>query len=175
MSSLKAYTERLADLVGSTPAIIYERQRALVRSRLLQQAKGRGPGSGVKVTETALATLLIASMATDNLFETGVRAREISNAKFGSETFYDALVRALGSQAEAAKVARIMISRTSQEASISYWKGKATQVHPFTGKAAQKSLVRIVAELDGQIIQQIAKDFANMSGMALAGRLTLHE
>ncbi|SHH13157.1 hypothetical protein SAMN05443248_3800 [Bradyrhizobium erythrophlei] len=73
MSSLKAFLPQLADVIGSTPAALYERQRALVRQGVLQPLVGRGPGSGVELSADAIAALLISVGAASSLSEVDSR------------------------------------------------------------------------------------------------------
>jgi hypothetical protein len=73
MSSLKAFLLQLADVIGTTPAALYERQRALVRQGVLRPLVGRGPGSGVKLSADAVAALLISMGAAGSLSEVDSR------------------------------------------------------------------------------------------------------
>jgi hypothetical protein len=68
MISLKAFLPTLSRFVELSPAALYERQRALVRLELLPtpQARGRNSG-GAMATPDAVAMMLIAVLATDNL------------------------------------------------------------------------------------------------------------
>src|ERR1700730_12936218 len=66
-TSLKAYMPPLARLLGVTPAMLYERQRSLVRAGLLDAGSGWGPGSGVRTTARSVALLLISVRASDSL------------------------------------------------------------------------------------------------------------
>jgi hypothetical protein len=119
MASLKSLIPELAQALDMKPAAMYERQRALVRARLLEMRPGRGPGSGVLATPKSLAMLLIAILATESLSETEERARVFANLKvsnfvdFGSgkpprkvkqcpitgkRTFFDALTAAFATE-----------------------------------------------------------------------------
>jgi hypothetical protein len=73
MSSLKAFLPQLADVIGTTPAALYERQRALVRQGVLHPLVGRGPGSGVELSADAVAALLISVGAAWSLSEVDSR------------------------------------------------------------------------------------------------------
>ena len=81
MSSLKAFLPQLADVIGSTPAALYERQRALVRHGVLQPLVGRGPGSGVELSADAIAALLISVGAASSLSEVDSRITKYCEAQ----------------------------------------------------------------------------------------------
>jgi hypothetical protein len=81
MMSLKAFAPVLASTLGTTPAAIYERQRALVREGLLPAPIGRGRGNGVPATAENVAMILIALMVTDNLSDTDNRVQRVAEAK----------------------------------------------------------------------------------------------
>ena len=164
MASLKTYTPKLAQLLKTTPATLYERQRALVRAGLLDQGRGRGPGSGVKATASSVALLLIASMATENLSETEVRTREILSTKRNNLSFYDAIVQIIRSKKLADRVNQITISRSSPRADImlKVSKGLSTR-QQFVQSGVPEPAVRVLSEIDGKIVQEITKDLAEMS------------
>jgi hypothetical protein len=85
MISLKAFAPVLASTLGTTPAAIYERQRALVRQGLLPAPVGRGPGNGMPATAETVAMILIALMVTDNLSDTDNRVKRVAAAKVNDE------------------------------------------------------------------------------------------
>lgn len=104
MPSLKSILSELAPIFGLSPAALYERQRALVRMKLLPTPVGRGPGAGAEATPQTVALLAIACLATDNLSDTDERVRELTHAPYrsrakrrqscpltGAKTFVDAL------------------------------------------------------------------------------------
>lgn len=78
--SLKSCIPRFAQLLGMSPASLYERVRALAREEILNPQAGKGPGSGVRATPESVALLLIAAMASDSLAEVGERTRELAGA-----------------------------------------------------------------------------------------------
>jgi hypothetical protein len=82
MISLKAFGPVLAEALGTTPAAIYERQRALVRLGLLPAPVGRGRGNGLPASAGAVAMIIIAMMVTDNLSETDDRVRSVAEAEY---------------------------------------------------------------------------------------------
>lgn len=82
MISLKAFGPVLAEALGTTPAAVYERQRALVRQGLLPAPIGRGRGNGLPASAGAVAMMIIAMMVTDNLSETDDRVRRVAGAEY---------------------------------------------------------------------------------------------
>jgi hypothetical protein len=70
MPSLKAFLPQLAKIVGKTADELYSRQRALIQIGVLKAVEGRGPGSGVSLSGDAVAAIIIALMAADNLQQT---------------------------------------------------------------------------------------------------------
>src|SRR3954453_20039532 len=82
MISLKAFGPVLAETLGTPPAAIYERQRALVRLGLLPAPVGRGRGNGVPASATTVAMIIIAMLVTDNLSETDDRVRTVAEFQF---------------------------------------------------------------------------------------------
>jgi hypothetical protein len=81
IAGLKSYLPRLAEIVGSTPAALYERQRALTRLGLLTALAGRGPGSGVQLSADCLAAMVISLLATENLSDIDKRMVRLCNAR----------------------------------------------------------------------------------------------
>jgi hypothetical protein len=118
-----------------------------------------------------VALLLIAAMATDNLSDVEMRVREIANTKAdkgtcgltGKRSFQTALAAILGSEELANRVAEISISRTSPSAKIEYqWtKGKRTTfAWNFSTSTSSEPVLRVMASVDGRVIQSIAGDIA---------------
>jgi hypothetical protein len=81
IGGLKTYLPRLAEIVGSTPASLYERQRALTRLGLLTAQPGRGPGSGIKLSADSVAVMVISLLATENLSDVDGRLVRLCNAR----------------------------------------------------------------------------------------------
>jgi len=167
MPSLKTYSAKLAELLGITQAVIYERQRALVKAGLLSYENGRGPGSGVKVSPESVAMLIVATLAANNLAETGERALDVAGAtstRASGKPFLDVLVELLKSRKLAREVHQITISRSSADASISTGRTGLHSTQRFTHGARRKPPVRIIAEIDGDVVRQIADDLAKIAG-----------
>jgi hypothetical protein len=172
MASLKPFTFKLAPMLGMTPSALYERQRALVRAGLLVQGRGRGPGSGVQATASTVALLLIAALATGNLSNADVCARDIATAKqlgdtphtLKARTFHEALTSILSSKTLSLLVTKLVIYQSVPWAEIHL----ARNVELFGTNALQKSRqlpgVRVTAEIDGDILRQIATNLAAVAG-----------
>lgn len=175
MASLKSNRVELAELLDMTPDALYERQRSLLRAKLLKQTKGRGPGSGVRLTPASVALLLIAILAAENLPEIGERSRQISaaRAKRGQcpftrqPTFLGALSAVLSSAELAKGVAKVTVSRTQSEAEILYaFAGPGASAagvsrpSNFGAGARSKRAVTVSATLEGETIRKIAEFIA---------------
>jgi hypothetical protein len=174
MSSLKAYTPRLARMLGTTPAALYERQRAVVRAGLLDQGDGRGPGSGVRATASSVGWLLIAVMATSNLSEVEARARDIAVMKPSKDasgearerSFHEAITGILTSRTMGLlrPVANVTVSQSTPYAEIEYEGGQKVTFSKNPSRGGQPAPeLRILSEINGEMLRQIAKDLAEMS------------
>jgi len=136
MISLKSFCETLAPSFGSTPAALYERQRALVRIGALPEP-ARGRGKGLPATPDTVSMMIIAMMMTDNLADTDNRVLTLANARFdaftqkkkigclltGAWKFKDALAAILASEEIAGRVAIISVSRRDLAGTISFYRG----------------------------------------------------
>jgi hypothetical protein len=165
--SLKGYTPALARLLGSTPAALYERQRALVRAGLLQLGDGRGPGSGVRTTGASVALLLISVLAAESLSEAEMRSGSIAAAgPRGGErcaithmkTFRDALAAILVSKGLSRKIVDITVSRTSALATIRFKDGSAFRTSEFGEATGNPPAVTVFATLSRAVIRTLADD-----------------
>jgi hypothetical protein len=160
MASLKAYIPALARQLGSTPATIYERQRALVRAGLLDQSEGRGPGSGVKATPPSVALLVISALAGDNLADSVTHAAAIAEAtpRGRKQKFIDAFADVLASAAKAADVREVCISRTADRAIITHKGG----VSEFSGASSTEPGVAVSVTLSRNVLKQLSEDVRAM-------------
>jgi hypothetical protein len=169
MMSLKAFAPILADLLQTTPAAVYERQRALVRVGVLPAPTGRGRGNGLPATAETIAAILIAIMATDNLSDTDGRVKKLCDLKISKQpeagirpisasTFRAALVATIKSAIE---VATIEVSRGRPSANI--YLGNHIDLdrvlrfgdqHPLP---ASISNLQIQAWLNGRVIKAIGE------------------
>jgi hypothetical protein len=178
-SSLKAYAPLLAWRLGTTPAALYERQRALVRDGVLDQSEGHGPGSGVQVGAYPVALLLVAVLATDSLSETAEKVRFFATAKAstadglcpltGEQTFVEAIARVLDrGQPHWRNIESITVRRTSGHAVIAFGDNLshtdsifAAQV-PIDAKRASTRL-DVSAMLPRDLIIDIATDLKKIA------------
>ncbi len=167
MRSLKGYTPALARLLGTSPAALYERQRALVRAGMLDASEGRGPGSGVKTNAGSVALLIIAVLATDSLTETENRTRPIANATpvgndfcpvTGAKTFFEALALVLSSEERAERCQEICVSRTAALARIIFQARGKQLTAEFAGAASIEPELRVTASLSREPISVVAAD-----------------
>jgi hypothetical protein len=174
MPSLKGHIPMLARLLGMTQAALYERQRALVRAGLLDQSKGRGPGSGVRLDASSLAVLLICVLAAGNLTDSEARVRAIQSAlPIGQDrcpytamwTFMGALMVILVSMS--ARVIEISVSRTADRASFKYRDlAGNVKVSEFAGTRRTEPGIAVLATLSHSPLQIIARDVHLEFGIA---------
>jgi hypothetical protein len=167
MASLKAYLPKLAPLLGTTPDALYERQRALVRAGLLDLGDSRGPGSGVRVSASSVALLLLSVLASERLGESEERVGALAAAVPAgrktcpytrAKTFGDALAHILSAAGEAARVSHVTVSRTADKAEVGYFAGVAGhKASLFHGEAAEPG-ISVTATLKHAILQRIADD-----------------
>jgi hypothetical protein len=172
MISLKAFTPVLADILGSTPAAIYERQRALVRQGLLPAPVGRGPGNGIPATADTVAMILIALMVTDNLSDTDNRVKRVAEAKFygkptrrhflkprcaltGKRDFRSALI-ALLRMTEFPTRLSLTVSRSYFSSSIFWIRGEVTHRSEFGDWSGTASNLRVYASLGDGVLETIS-------------------
>jgi hypothetical protein len=178
--SLKAYASLLAWRLGTTPAALYERQRALVRDGMLDQSEGRGPGSGVQVGPYPVALLLVAILATDSLSETAEKTRLFATAKASTadglcpitreQTFVEAVARVLDSgQSHCQKIKSITVGRTSGHGVIAFEDKLshtdsifAAQV-PIGAKLRASTRLDVSAMLTRGLIREIASDLKKIA------------
>jgi DNA-binding IscR family transcriptional regulator len=162
--SLKVFTPSLAQLLGITPAALYERQRALVRAGLLDAAEGHGPGSGVRTTAASVSLLLISAMVSESLAEAELRTGDIAAAApvdgecqlTGMRSFQDALASTLTAASQSARVVEISVSRTAARAKIVYRDGRRTATSEFIGPGSDEPGLSVVATLAGDTLRFVA-------------------
>jgi hypothetical protein len=179
-SSLKAYAPLLAWRLGTTPAALYERQRALVRDGMLDQSAGRGPGSGVQVGPYPVALLLVAVLATDSLSETTEKVRIFAAAKAstegglcpltGEQTFVEAVARVLDrGQPHWRKIQGITVRRTSgygviaSEDNLSHTDSVFAAQAPIDSKPRASTRLVVNAMLTRELIIEIATDLKKIT------------
>ena len=158
-------------MVGQTVEMLYERQRALVRKGLLESVKGRGPGSGVRADEAALATFFISLLSHDLLvlsFVTEVFSTMKSDTGkcpvTGAKTFGDAMRRILGDEAMARKAAPLVVVNRGHpgNAYFVFSNGRASHFHHkgLFRPTAPPSAIHVSASIKPNFVEQIAGDIA---------------
>lgn len=145
MISLKAFLPVLSRLVELSPAALYERQRALVRLDLLPKPTAPGRKSGAAMaTPDAVAIMLIAVLATDNLSEIDSRIQILAKKKAidpdtgkpgschftGKHTLQEALTEVL-SDSKIALPLSIEVARKAKTARLISSSGGAHRVSEF--------------------------------------------
>jgi hypothetical protein len=172
MMSLKAFAPVLASALGTTPAAIYERQRALIRAKLLPAPIGRGRGNGLPATAQTVAMILIAIMVTDNLSDTDDRVRTLADAEVDvraqkngcrltkAPTFKAALATILASEELAASVRSINVSRSDLHGTIYFVRGinRAHGRSRFGQEAPFPNNLEASARILGRVVQTISKE-----------------
>ena len=157
MASLKAFAAEIAAIVGSTPAAVYERQRALIRAGIFPEPESRGRGHGLEALPETVAILLIALLATDSMSETDERVGALAKARFdditkpkceltGTSRFGDALTAILQSKEIASRVWRVEVSRTSARATIWFRRGRNIHQSNFGNERAMRMMPAIEVE-----------------------------
>jgi hypothetical protein len=173
MISLKAFLPVLASILNISPAALYERQRALVRLKLLRPEKGRGPGSGVTLTHESVAILLIALAVTDNLSETDERVIALCRARPKSakalpypfeNLFCEAMTKLLSSWDFASSLQEVVVDRNAISSTIKYRRGprKVSESH-FRSRADEADLwfaISTTATLRRETIVAIGRKLA---------------
>ena len=163
-TGLKLYGVALARILGSTPAALYERQRALVRAGLLDAVAGHGPGSGTTTTAGSVALLVLATMASGTLLETESRARSVAAAAplnaercplTSMKSFQDALAQVFTRKGLSRRVSEVGVSRTADRAWIACRDGNVSE---FVGLRLDEPGMRVTAVLSGESVAQIAAD-----------------
>jgi hypothetical protein len=174
MIGLKTYLSTLSPLLGQSEEMLYERQRALVREGLLESVGGRGPGSGVRADEKALAVFLVSLLAHDVLAHAetvwafcGMRIPGGKCPVTGQRTFMEALGAVLGNEPLAEKITGIMLDRTRPGSARLQFVGKNNKIitsefkpGAVLGILVPVSALRASTSFDPNFIRQIAKDIA---------------
>lgn len=163
MASLKGFTDHFAEDLGTTPALIYERQRALVRAKVLKPVKeGKGPGHGVVASPITAAQVLIAAMASTDLASTVERAVEVGDLTRNRKRLADTLAEILASPHEAAKVDFITFCKSLPYVVLAYRRdNSSTETHTYGNKGQfSRTPTRALVEIDGSLIVKMAHHLA---------------
>jgi hypothetical protein len=165
-SSLKATFPALSRIVGYTPASLYARQRLFVDAGLLESTPGRGPGSGVKASPSALSEFLIALMAQATLDEDTSFAKGIAKAKAiggkcpltGASTFKEAFATVLSDKALVRRVndVRIVTSGSLPNGGLAEIKYDGTSLSTFRGKTVDTTGLMIHVTISSDTLRDLA-------------------
>jgi hypothetical protein len=181
MIGLKTYLPKLSELLGVSPEMLYERQRALVRYGygLLPAEPGRGPGSGVRADAHSLSVFFMSLLAHDELTLVGVtmaccalRSIQRQCPLTRHKLFHQALTEILSRQDLAERVAAVTVNRNSQIGVIEYSKkGRTPSKRLLRSEFLIRGSPRIrgietIKSLDHNIVVQVAKDIAAFSEVA---------
>jgi hypothetical protein len=169
-SSLKRLITDVSTLTGMSQAAVYERQRALVRARLLKTERGRGPGSGVRGTPESMALLLISLLATGNLSDVGLSTSTFANLEnkedscplTGKRTLAEAVTALLASKELARSIITINLSQETKESEIAYRdpsKGGSISSSKFGLAGPEGPGLRMSASLSGDVVERLAYIF----------------
>jgi hypothetical protein len=166
MESLKKYLEKLARPMGTTPAALYERQRQLVRLKLLTVPEKTGPGGGIRATPANVAMLLLACLVTDNLSEISANIGKIARTTPNegrcrvtrAPSLIAALTRILSDPAIASDITSLTFYRSEGTASIGFKKDDVIQPQSKFGRAKEHYQFEVWSILDGQLLKTIAED-----------------
>lgn len=176
MFSLKSFLPILAEILDRSVDALYERQRALVRLRLLRQLPGRGRGTGVRLSANSVATLLSSLLATDNLSDIDARVRRLYLAQSEEGacqltqtlTFGHAIEHLLRHQEHVYLVKSVVVNRKAESAEISYTSrlsvpGNVT-VFRQSRVSSNSPALETQARLSGKAMQKIAWHLAKEGG-----------
>jgi hypothetical protein len=181
MIGLKSYLPKLSHQVGLSQEMLYERQRALVKSGALYAEPGRGPGSGVRADASSLSIFLISLLAHDFLVDapmtTAIGSMKSTTEQCpltGKRTFKDALEAILNDGKLAQKVALVIVNRSAQSGTIDLGKLRGTSRRilrsefkgPLRTGAPPPSGMDSIKTLRPNLIQQVAEDIATFSEVA---------
>jgi hypothetical protein len=145
MPSLTSFLPRIAPTLRLTTSALYERQRALVRMKMLATPEGRGRGSGAEANADTVAVLLVSVLATDSLSETGLYVQALAKAAFldtakrkisicpftAKQVFVKALACTLADEKLAKFRPSIVVSRDKGGARIHWHRSRRTEVSYF--------------------------------------------
>lgn len=185
MNSLKAFLPYVSTALGGGPlsvAKLYERQRALVRLKVLSASPGRGPGSGVALIADNVAALIIALAATDNLSDTDERVVKLCKASptfkkvcpfTGATTFRSALGIVLASYEKAKALEYVGVDRQDLSASIGYRVGRRSMSSPFNSPRTPSATVGITTR--AMVLATSLRMTAGYLETVLSGAITLKD
>lgn len=102
---------RLAEMLGVGEGVLYERQRVLIKSGILEQTPGRGPGSGVRFSARNVALLLLSVLGSSTISNAPSAVKSLSEAtSLDGTSLADRLAECLQESSESVKLTGIQIS-----------------------------------------------------------------
>jgi len=166
MASLKSFFPELGEILGMSPDELYNRQRALVSSGVLKAVAGRGPGSGVPLSEDSVAVLLIGLLSVDSLGETDHRikimcearhnryftAEEDWSVKLKLPSFRSAVAAVLTGKLKYAKEIRVT---PWSGAEVQRYKGQPRTLDYSTGEKSNAMVIGSIRKIDGVYLDRI--------------------
>ena len=176
MPSLSSIIPEIAPFLELTPAALYERQRALVRLKLLPKPDGRGRGSGAELTSNNLAALVISVLAARTLSEVDRRVVHLCDAKLEDGVDDPNMAKTFRSAVAALLMGNQFFLTQSIRVSHS-WRGQLFAGHEsrslmpinfYTAQSRAKSFklpkVRHTTEIEEVIISLLQKSFGEAAG-----------
>lgn len=172
MHSLTSLIPALAPIFGLTEKALYERQKSLVRMKMLPTPQGRGRGSGAEATPENVALLIVAVMATDKQAD-DERVRKLALAPFvdgkkdgcpwtGATMFKDALAFVLSPAAPRSKTGRhvhtsVHVVRNDATASIFFsgWPKRGRGFSRFGTRDRRRNHFVIEGDLPDDALKEI--------------------
>jgi hypothetical protein len=176
MTSLKKYEERLAVLMSTTHAALYERQRRLLRLGLLKAPDKTGPGGGIRATPETVAALLLSILVTDSWSEVDEVVGRFWRIKpnnpgrcpiTNATSFGAALTRILSDPELAGEVITVSVRRQQGTGHIGSFKNGEQQQSLFgiwPKKQPEPWTLDVWCILNGQLLKTIADDLTHKGG-----------
>jgi hypothetical protein len=164
----------LAGILGQKATTLIERQRALVRARLLETLPGRGRGSGVVASPQSVAVLTTSLLASVALTDAASLTSEIASAcpatrnrkcsLTGGATFLDAMVAILSDRQIVKRVGSIAVKDGHANIEFDNGKSRTGFVVLIEGVPKQTlqaqdnnwSRIHISISVDGDTLREIA-------------------
>jgi hypothetical protein len=145
MPSLTNLLPRIAPTLRLTTSALYERQRALVRMKLLPTPEGRGRGSGAEATADTVAMLVVSVLATDSLSETELYVQALAKSAYldlkkgkistcpftATQIFVEAVACTLAVEKLAKFRPSIVVSRDTLSSRIEWHRSRRIEVSYF--------------------------------------------
>ena len=166
MISLRSYLPFLARQINASPVTLYERQRELVRAKLLSKGEGVGRGSGVELSSSSVAMLLIAMLSSEALVGSARAVHRIALLRAtlgkceltGKRLFHEACGALLTSYPSGVRISGLEVSRTAPHAAINFQRGVKNFISEFGPPGSDHEALAVRATLSGAVLHNICKD-----------------